>query len=81
MDKIPKAEQQRRAISQKLDKILSILGYKVENCYDCDDGIRTCGYDEEELLCYQCKGSTIRIEQDGNDHNRVCRLRTQCDDY
>lgn len=63
--KIPESERRQLALNKKLDAILDVLGFKVENCYHCDDGIRECGLrsDPELHRCYHCGGSTIHIEK------------------
>jgi hypothetical protein len=51
-------------LHQKLDAILAALNHQVEECLECTNGIRECGYyDPEYRVCHFCEGSGIRIKK------------------
>jgi hypothetical protein len=68
-ENITSKEQRRLRVEQKLDAILEALGYEISSCAHCTDGIRECGLrsDPERRICYECKGSAIKIEKPYRD--------------
>tara|TARA_B100000925_G_C21845801_1_gene403602 strand:- start:159 stop:386 length:228 start_codon:yes stop_codon:yes gene_type:complete len=68
-ESITSKEQRHLRIEQKLDAILEALSYSVGSCPHCDDGIRVCGFrnDPDRIICYECKGSAIKIDKAANN--------------